>query len=93
MDEEKIRINVYYIDRETKGLIDVCYFYTSVFSEWIRALKFCKEFGVIIYPKDNDERVNQEAYDKLNGIGGTIEDFWLELGSDDLIQSIEVVLE
>lgn len=93
MDDQKVRINVYYRDFKKRNLIDVCYFYTSVFSEWIRALMFCREFGVKIYPKDNDDRVNQEAYNKLNGIGGTIEDFWIEIGSDDSIQSVEVVLE
>ena len=93
-DKDKVRINVTYRDPETQEVEDVCYFYTDLFAEWIKALQFCREYDVPIFLREDDERVKPDALKKINdSCGALVEDYWVELGTTDYYSCIGVLLK
>lgn len=71
-------------------LVDICNFYCKSYSEFIKLIDYCKKESVLFYP--NDFLDSNEKNGELLCFGGYVEDFYIVIGDNDCIQTIEVIL-
>ena len=85
------QINFHHLndDEESKR---VCWFTCEAFGEFIKFLHFCKEYNVEFYIREDDENIEESDTD--NGeLPKYIENFNVNYGSDNCIQTIDVWLK
>lgn len=91
-NDEKVSIHFYVIDKNS-GLVEICSFRTSIFAEWIKFFQYCEEYNVMFYVREDDESIDPELIQKISSIGAMVEDYYVEFGSDEVIQKISVILK
>lgn len=85
------QINFHHLndDEESKR---VCWFTCEAFGEFIKFLHFCKEYNVEFYIREDDENIEESDIDNCE-LPKYIENFNVNYGSDNCIQTIDVWLK
>lgn len=90
-NDEKVLINFYIADKNSEP-VKICGFRTSIFAEWIKLFQYCKEYNVTFWVREDDTSINPELIQKMS-IGAMVEDYYVEFGSNEVIQTISVILK
>lgn len=86
---DSYQVNFYHLNDEEEKR--VCWFNCEAFSEFIKFLHFCKKYEVEFYIRQDDENIEESDKDDC-GISRCVEDFNVNYGSEDCIQTIDVWL-
>lgn len=86
---DSYQVNFYHLNdgEEEKK---VCWFSCEAFAEYIKFLYFCKKYTVEFYIRQDDENIKES--DKEDNCPRYVEDFNVNYGSGDCIQTIDVWL-
>ena len=87
---DSYQVNFHHLN-DDKGEKKVCWFKCEAFAEYIKFLHFCKEYRVEFYIRQDDENI-EESDRNDHGEAKCVEDFNVNYGSEDCIQTIDVWL-
>ena len=66
----------------------ICSFWCQNYGEMIQFLHYCKKYDVDFYPNNFDIKIDPKYIELMDGIGGSVKDFWITFGSSESIQAI-----
>ena len=87
---DSYQVNFYHLNNNKEEKI-VCWFNCETFAEYIKFLHFCKKYEVKFYIRQDDENIKESDKDNC-GMPRCVEDFNVNYGSEDCIQTIDVWL-
>lgn len=90
-NDEKVLISFYVAEKNSEP-VKICGFRTSIFAEWIKFFQYCKEYNVTFYVREDDASISPELTQKVP-TDARIENYYVEFGSEEVIQSISVILK
>ena len=88
---DSYQVTFYHIN-DDKTEKRVCWFNCETFAEYIKFLHYCKKYKVEFYIRKDDENIEESDKDNY-GIPRYVEDFDVNYGSEDCIQTIDVWLK
>ena len=91
MDNREVRVVFEKRNNDNGDTTRICSFGTTHFAEWVKLLDYCQKNEIEFWVRDDDESINDKIKD-LMSFGATVESFCVSFGSDDVLQTIDVLL-
>ena len=89
---EEYLINFYHLNDDNEEAPRICWFRCKAFGEMIHFLQACKKYQIDFYIREDDESIPDKYKNDYN-LPKYIDDFNVNYGSDDCMQTIDVYLK